>query len=845
MGLFAAIRNFWRNFRLKKNGDSDIFYEPQGWISSLLGRLDKKYIHLSDWLPYSVYDEEKKIYINNDGNKGVVYEISPRLIAGDSTPIELMLDSLPEGVNFQIMLYGSPNITNTIDIFLSNATAMKENGMYKTIAEEYARFWENKTKESVNNIMSTRVKNHRVFFTLTFDDKFGDVEIEAISAKVKNILISKNFFPRNLLPDEFLSLLFELFNMNHDFRGIPKYDDSMFINRQVLAPDAQIDVQDDCVISDKQYWGSLNVVSLPEYTHIYEFSKKLGDWITNSLDKQQFFEPFFVTTSYHKRTKNEISLQRSWGMATLGQNLPGHIFTKLVEKQADQVEANKKYDGKVPVFSMDIKILVSGSSKENLDLNLENIMSYWGSGRQEGRFRLMRSNYVNWYDFLSALPMFRSKDFDKHLKSEKVLFYDEAAHFAPIEADWAGTETPTILSLTRRGQLLGFDLFDSRSTFSGYVVATSGAGKSVFLNLLSLSYLIKGDSIFIFDIGRSYEKLAKTIGGQWIEFNPDHPMSINPFSEIKTEKDLKEYADYLIDFIYFIGAPASISLSEEIVYFVKSHIEQALYKLWNDHKDGLEVTHFSDFLMGESDDRLNDFGQQLKPFSRTGRYGAFFTGPSQVNFNKQFVVMELDTIENMRQLTDAVLMIMAFHISKKIYLSGITKQHFIVIFDEAHRFLGTSPNIDVFIEQAYRRFRKHGAAIILATQGFTDIYNPKLQTLSRAGTTIFNNSAWKFFLEQNKESINALEQSGLLKMTEQELDVLRSIKNSKPYHSECMLFTPLDLIVPVRFLIDRFMYYLFTTSMDDRVRIKAYTDMGISIEEAIKKVIEDDDRNSS
>ena len=121
--LFSAIRNFfknlWQNFKLKKDRQSDIFYEPQGWISGILGRLDKKYSRLSDWLPYSVYDEEKKIYINNDGTKGVIYEISPRLIAGDSTPIELMLDTLPENVTLQIMLYGSPNITNTIDTFLN------------------------------------------------------------------------------------------------------------------------------------------------------------------------------------------------------------------------------------------------------------------------------------------------------------------------------------------------------------------------------------------------------------------------------------------------------------------------------------------------------------------------------------------------------------------------------------------------------------------------------------------------------------------------------------------------------------------------------------------------------
>ena len=832
------------NISLKKDKTPELFYEPQGWLESILGHLEKKYSRLSDWLPYMSYDSETKVYINNNGTKGMVFEVSPRLIAGDSGPIELMLDGVPEGVTLQIMLYGSPNITPTTDLFLANAKATEYDPMFKAIAEEFVGFLENRTKKSINKLMVTRIKNHRVFFTLTFDEKFDDIEIQSIAMTVRNILESKKFFPQIVNPQIFIPLLFEIFNMKHNFREMPGYDDTQFINEQVLAPDTEIKLEDDCVVSDGQYWGSLNVVQLPEYTHIYEFSKKLGDWMTMNVDKQQFFEPFFITTSYRRRTKNEINVQRSMGMATISQQLPGHIFTKLVEKQIDQVEANKKYDAKTPIFSMDMKVIISGSTKENLDINLDTVSSYWNSGNKESRFKVMQSKYVTFLDFLTALPMMRTKSWDKHLKSQKVLFYDECSHFAPMEADWSGTAKPTILCLSRRGQLVGFDLFDSQSAYNGYVVATTGAGKSVFINLLSISYLIQGKKVFIFDIGRSYEKLAKTIGGQWIEFNLDNPQSINPFSEIKTEKDLKEYADYLIDFIYFIGAPASLSLSEEIVYFVKSHIEQGLYELWAQYHEDLEVTHFSNWLLQKEDIRLQDFGQQLKPFTRNGRYGAFFIGKSTIDFSKPFVVMELDTVENMRQLLDAVLMIMMFHISKTIYLSGVSDSNYIVIMDEAHRFLGTSPNIDIFIEQAYRRFRKHNAAIIIATQGFTDIYNPKEQKLSKAGTTIFNTSAWKFFLEQNKESVNALEQSGLLRMSETELNVLRSIKNSKPFHSECMLFTP-DLTVPVRVVIDRFMYYLFTTYMPDKLRIKQYTDAGLPIEQAIKKVIEDDNASGN
>jgi hypothetical protein len=112
------------------------------------------------------------------------------------------------------------------------------------------------------------------------------------------------------------------------------------------------------------------------------------------------------------------------GMATLSQQLPGHIFTKLVEKQIDQVEANKKYDAKTPVFSMDMKVLISGKTKENLNLNMDTVTSYWGSGNKESRFRVMESKYVTFLDFLSALPMIKSKSWDNHLNSHKILFYD-------------------------------------------------------------------------------------------------------------------------------------------------------------------------------------------------------------------------------------------------------------------------------------------------------------------------------------------------------------------------------------------------------------------------------------
>lgn len=826
---------------MRQTNDDQLFYDSPGFFGNIFDKLSKRYHSLSSYLPYLAYDKAKKIYENNDGTKGIIFEISPRIVAADPTPFESLMDVLPLGCFMQTMLYGSPNITNMVDRFLNNAANPKP--VYQSIAEEYAGFFESRTQSSINALMITKVKNYRLFISVTFSDDYDDVIISDTMMSFKNILSTKKFYPINLEPDGLIGLEFEMFNMNHDYRNIPGWDEKEPINECILAPDSKIEIKDDYFVSDGVYWASLNPVQYPDETHIYEFGKKLGDYLTLNVDKQQFYDPFIITSSVSKYSKGDTSKVRAKGLSITAQDLPGHIFPTHAAKQTDALDAIKKFTAKTPLVKQTLSILVSAKTKTDLERNVSSTISYWSSGDPPARYRLMKNKYIQFLDFLACLPFNMSTDYMKLSKSDKTLFIDEASHFIPAEADWSGTENPTVLTISRRGQLVGFDMFDSASNYNGYIVATSGAGKSVFINLLTLSYLIRDDRVFIFDIGRSYEKLAKTIGGQWIEFNPDNPISINPFSEINTPQDLKEYAEYLIDFLYFIGGPASIAMSEEIQYFVKSHIEQALNELWKNYGNKLEITHFSDWFLSQDDDRLTDFGQQLRPFTSKGRYGAFFSGKSEINFNNKFVVMELDTLENMPQMRDAVMMIMMFHISRSIYLSGIHKDRVLVFMDEAHKFLGTSPNIDIFIEQAYRRFRKHNASILVATQGFDDIYNPKEQRLTRAGRTIFNTSAWKFFLEQNKESINALEQSGLLKLTELELTVLHSIKNYKPFHSEAMIFSPAGLNIPVRIIIDRFMYYLFTTSMEDKVKIKVYTDQGYSIEESIKKIIKDENNS--
>jgi conjugal transfer ATP-binding protein TraC len=813
--------------------ENKILTKPTSIHTSLLKSLFQKN-SLSKFLSYMAFNEDGSIFINNDGTKGVVFEVIPRIIAADASVFEQILFAVPENVYIQFMLYGSPNVFPITNEFVDRIDT--DNEIYRKLAEDYAEFIISRTKKSIAPIVPTRVKNNRLFVSLKFND---DIDYKNIISTVENTLSVKQFYPRRMNPRDLIGLLFEIFNMNHNYMNIP-YNEHQFIGEQILAPDSKIEIHEDYIISDGVYWGSLNVADFPAYTHLSSFSQKLGDSFSMNLDRLQFFEPYFITHTLTKITPRELNkIKASIGLI-MQQQLPEHMFPRLVKKQVDAAEAIANLDDKKPLLKSSLSVLISGKSEKDLISNADTIISYWGSGDQYSRMKVFRDKYIVMPTFIASLPMGVSKEYLDITNRYNYFFSDEATHFIPAESDWQGTADKTILLISRRGQLIGFDLFNADS-YNGYIVASTGAGKSVFINLLVLFYLSKGNNVWIFDIGRSYEKLAKATDGQWIEFNPDNPVSLNPFSSLNSQEEFDEYLEYLTSFIYFIGAPISRTLSDEQEKLIKSHLGPMLQSLYKMHGNQMSIDEISRDFIRSRDPRLSDFGQQLHPFTSEGMYGKFFSGPSNINFDNKLVVMELDALENIAELRDAVIMMMVFHISKIIYKNK-TEKRALVFIDEAHKFIGTSAKIDIFIEQAYRRFRKHGASMIIATQGLNDIFSVKDAEPSKAGRVILENSAWKFFLKQTPESINILSQASVLPLSDFDKAQIKSIRNSAPSFSEVYIITPFSLNVPARIYLSPFIYYLFTTKKEEKELIaRTQQEFGLSLAEAISKIIHDNE----
>ncbi|EKD2249994.1 TraC family protein [Campylobacter jejuni] len=791
----------------------------------------------SDFLPYMSYDSQKEYYINNDNSFGTVFLCSPRIRMGESTAVavEEMLGKLPENMFIQFTLFGSKNIKDIVEYwkYMHLERADRENNelLFKAI-KNMEEFYYSKTKEGISNSMTTRLKNYYLLVSIK-----SNSEEDVISYKhiLKNILTSNNFSPVVAEPEVLKPMLYELFNGNHDINNIPNYDRTCYLNRQVIMPTTEILIKDDELKIDGRSFISLTPQSFPQEAHIGDFGEKLGDYISRALDNNQFKDTFLITASVCALSKKKTARVKGNHSMLLTQKWSENIFRQFAAARKESVSILERIDNqKEKLYAFDLNVIVSGDNYNEASLNASTIISYWNKGGGKA-IVLDEALGIHQLNLIASLPMGINKEymFDITVKYRS-MFPDQISQFIPLEADFK-LNIPNLILFSRRAQIAGLDLFVSSSNYNAYLVATSGAGKSVLLNMLAFNSYARNDRIFIIDQDNSFINICDAVGGQYLALDPSKPISFNPFSGLKNnDRDsFAEDLEYLSRLIYMLGSSKNQDRALEDERLIKAKTQAIMEELFLSKGNTMEVTDIRDELAKVDDQRFRDFADQLRPFCKEGIYGKYFNGPCEFNIEKEFIVTEFKGLEGYDDLKDPLIMLLIYHINQLMYMSTDRKSRIQIIIDEAHRFLGKNPKMDDFIEQAYRRARKYGASAIIATQGFDDIYNAKDGGLSRAGTVIVNNSAYKIFMKQTETSVNMLIKSEVFSLSETDKEILRSIRTIKGEYSELFLMTPDDVKLPYRLVVDKYFYYLTTTDATDKAKIKELTDQGIPLGEAI------------
>lgn len=406
--------------------------------------------------------------------------------------------------------------------------------------------------------------------------------------------------------------------------------------------------------------------------------------------------------------------------------------------------------------------------------------------------------------FLSCLPLNFDHRFEPFVRRSRRLFSDNLADMLPVYGAMQGTNTPAAMYLNRRGEVVFMDLFDSSTNPHAVILGASGAGKSFFTNDLIYQNYRLGGRFFVLDRGHSYRKTCEVLGGQYLFFDLNEPLTINPFFRKPTAENMA----FLIEVLCLMASGADDR--DRLTREEKGFLQMAAVEAYERHakreiflSDAIEVLRDEAFTRkkGVPADMGMRLALRLVPFTQKGQYGAFFDGPNQFEPGHRFTVFELSGLSGYPDLQAVVLVNIMFFITQFVSLDAIRGERKFLLIDEAWQLLRTA-NTAEFIASAFKTFRKYRCAAVAITQEVSDLLRQE------CGVALLANSAHKIFLKQEPGIIERVKKE--LSLSDEMQEVLVSLRMSKGEFSESLALTPLSSGV-IRLFPDPFLYWASTS----------------------------------
>ena len=399
---------------------------------------------------------------------------------------------------------------------------------------------------------------------------------------------------------------------------------------------------------------------------------------------------------------------------------------------------------------------------------------------------------------------------DKGLKRAFTMISSNVADLLPLYGSFRGTPTPEVLLQNRRGEIVTLSLFDSDVAAHAVVTGVSGAGKSFFMNYLLASARRRGGHVIILDKGNSYKNLCLIEGGQYVVFDPNHPLRINPIG--RAEQMDKERLLFVKDILAEMCSQGEEPVRKEERTILENSILKAVAQkktgevfLSDVYRALLEEARIGPRSLAQELDRLV---LSLKPFVGNGAYAGFFDGPNEIDFKRSFTVFEMGEIAKRREIASSLLMAIMYNAASFCGAPENLAQKKYLVIDEAWSLL-QSPATARFIEEALRTYRKLNAAAVMVTQQVSDFTGP-------AGTAIRANAPNRVFLRQTSETVLAMEK--LFELSPEVKEAIASLVTAKGRFSEMFIETP-SVRGIARLVPSRELYTAFSTDGDDRARL--------------------------
>jgi len=780
---------------------------------------------LSRSLSYEAYDEANGLY-HNKQTLGFVLELSPLLGASEETLTLLdgvIKDGLPDDSILQCLQWASPKIGHGLTEWVK--ARGKRGGVYQKMAEERASHLGKGAHQSLTSTPNFRLRNFRIMLSLTLDKSVSDVESKLMRAKeaLVHVFSAVGSHATVLMPDALLSLLDDLLNPSFAIWPSEKHwDEARRLGAQVLSPQTKLTLKHDGLLfegRDSVHVSTFSVEKSP--THWYQMSNQslLGSEQNEQLHP---FGEFVINTVTHIMPRKNTQLRAVAKAMNARRNASGGIAAKIVPSLAraakdwDRVgtlleEGGRLYKSFYHVLSYSPPHEANRAEDALLDVFRAN------------GWILARDKAISKGAYLAMLPMqMDSKllaDLNYFERLRTVTSFN-ICNLLPLQGEWKGVGAPSLLLFGRRGQICWWDNFANRE--GNYNVAVTGksrSGKSVLMQDLAASVVGAGGRAFIFDVGRSFEKACKFLGGQFIEFRSDRPICINPFTQIV------EFEESINMLLPVFGQ--MVSSKEELSELQEAFLQEALKKIWMTHGNQGNASLVADWLKSHPDARAQDLGTMLYPYTSEGRYSAYVNGVCNLDFTNPYIVLELEELKQKKDLQSVVLMLLMYHVTEFMY-RGDRKQRMLCIIDEAWDLMSGKLG-GTFIEAGYRRAAKYNGAFVSGTQSLEDY---EKSPAARAAKT---NADTLMVMSQLSDVIEKADKNGWIDMSPHLKQTLKSVKTLDGQYAEVCVKTPSGYAVN-RLLLDPFSRILYSSKGQDYADVNDLLAQGIDIETAVSLV---------
>jgi type IV secretion system protein TrbE len=343
------------------------------------------------------------------------------------------------------------------------------------------------------------------------------------------------------------------------------------------------------------------------------------------------------------------------------------------------------------------------------------------------------------------------------------------------------------------------------------ILGMTGSGKSYLCNFLLQNAQKYAPLTFIFDIGGSFQSLTTIFGGTYLNVGQEaRDFTINPFSLPQTKENLQFLFSFFRVLVEGNDQRYRLDFKEE------RRLWDAIERMYVLEPGQRTVSNFGN-IIGELKERLHRW-------TRGGQYGFLFDNAEDTLSFSRFQTFNFHGWNDAPEVLEPLLFYVLHRASNEIADPQRLATFKTFLLDEAWLFI-KNETIRNYVVQAQKTWRKHNAAMILATQSIKELEESGMLAI------VAESCPTKIFLanpEMNREVYREA-----FHLNDTELDLISGLVPPGQ-----MLIRKAQTSKKVRLNVDSVSHWMATNNARDNLKKRDYFER-FGIADGLRRLAED------